>query len=174
VVAVPVETTASREPAAAPTAAGIGEGGFDSTFDRRTGGPRPGGNASVPTRARVIIRTAEYWRKVIERVRTIFRTADAGLRRWWAWTDRPPSLRACWRLSRVDEARVPRGDRGLTAGWTVANGIERLLVFALLLVAPSFAQPLLRWCVMRPTRRAGLWLALILLVAVALISRWSA
>jgi hypothetical protein len=161
VAAVPVDA-----PEVAQTAASSNVRSFEP-------GPRIDPNTAVSTRARVIISIAEYWGKVIGWIRRIFDAAGVNARRWWVWTDRPPSLRTIWRLSAYDPQRVPAGNTTFGAVWVVANGTERLLMFALVVFAPGFVQPLLRWCFQRPARRLGLWLATVLLVAGLLLARWS-
>jgi hypothetical protein len=79
-------------------------------------------------------------------------------RRWWAFTARPASLRALWRLSAVDPRRVPGRNSGLTLAWHISNWSDRLLMFALIAAAPTFLTGPLRWCATRPTRRWALYI----------------
>ncbi len=79
-------------------------------------------------------------------------------RRWWVWTSRPSSLAVAWRLSRVDPKRLPAGSGALPGLWALSNWSDRLVWFALLLVAPTFVQGPLRWLAQRPTRRWGFYL----------------
>lgn len=76
-----------------------------------------------------------------------------------------------WHLSGFDPARVHKGNVGLASTWKVMNGTERLAMFVLIVVAPGFLQPLLRWVFQRPTRRVGFWLALLLVTAGLLVGR---
>jgi hypothetical protein len=121
----------------------------------------------------VSIRTRVRFRKIFGRIGRIFADAGVGARRWWAWTDRPPSLRAIWRLSRLSWPRVPRGNEVLGSLWWLANGTERVLMFLAVVAAPGFLQPLLRWVFARPTRRAGCWTVLVLLVGWLLLAHWT-
>jgi hypothetical protein len=50
--------------------------------------------------------------------------------------------------------------------WLVSNWTDRLILFLLILVAPTGLQGPLRWIVQRPTRRVGLYVVLGLLAAV--------
>ena len=60
------------------------------------------------------------------------------LARWWVFTARPMSLRAAWRLSgAVDARRVPAGSPIATALWWWSNRTDRLLLFALAILAPT-------------------------------------
>jgi hypothetical protein len=96
------------------------------------------------------------------------RLADARsrLRGWWLWTERPLSYAATWRLSAVDRRRLPKGGPWwLLKLWQVGNGSERLVWFAVMLLAPCGAQGMLRWAAARPTRRWGTYLLLALLAA---------
>lgn len=135
----------------------------DPEFDVRSielGDDPEGGNAPVSTRARAIISGPEYSGNLIGWVRRCLDAVRAGWRRWWMWSDRPPSLRVLWRLTGFDQARVYKGSPALARGWKRRNSTERLLMFLLLLVAPGFAQPLLRWVFASPVRRAGFWLVI--------------
>jgi hypothetical protein len=85
------------------------------------------------------------------------------------WTARPASLRASWRLSRVDRSRVPADWWPLRAVWLLSNATDRLALFVVLSVAPPFVQGPLRWLAQRPTRRWGFYLIAALLVAAWLL-----
>jgi hypothetical protein len=81
--------------------------------------------------------------------------------RWWVFTSRPVSLRAAWRLSGVvDARRVPGGSPVLAGVWWWSNRTDRLVLFALVVLAPTVLTGPLLWCAARPTRRAGLYLVL--------------
>lgn len=130
-------------------------------------------------RARVSITSETYdgkdmfrvWRKLTAPIMRLFTTAHVSGHRWWAWTDRPPSLRAIWAMSDLDPARVHKGSPTLTGVWRWMNRTERPVLFLLVVVAPGFVQPLLRWVFVRPTRRAGFWVA-VSLIAVFLLVGW--
>lgn len=96
-------------------------------------------------------------------------TADAGrprrrggpIARWWVLVSRPMSLRAAWRLSGVvDATRVPGGSPVLAAVWWWSNRTDRLVLFALAILAPAVATGPLLWCAARPSRRWGLYVVL--------------
>lgn len=91
--------------------------------------------------------------------------------RTWQWTARPASLADTWAASRVDRKRVPNDSGLLRALWTVSNFTDRLIMFALILVAPTFLQGPLRWLAVRPARRYGLYLTVLALIAAYLIGR---
>jgi len=79
------------------------------------------------------------------------------------------SLRAAWRLSgAVDARRVPAGSPIATALWWWSNRTDRLLLFALAILAPTVLTGPLLWCAARPTRRCGLYLVLAALTALFL------
>lgn len=113
--------------------------------------PRVGVNAAVSMRARARI-------PVTQRVGNGAAAVRRALASWWAWTSRPLSLRAVWRLSAVDAKRIPGNAWPLRALWHVSNWTDRLALFALLLIAPTFLQGPLRWAATRPTRRWGVYL----------------
>lgn len=117
---------------------------------------------STPARARITVTKRN--RKIGDRI------AVAG-RRWWAFTTRPVSLAALWRLSAVDPTRIPASSPALRWAWQVSNWTDRLLLFALILVSPSVCTGPLRWCATRPTRRYGLHLTVAALTAAYLIGR---
>lgn len=94
-----------------------------------------------------------------------------GWRRWWGFTARPLTIRALWRLSTVDQARIPRRSKGLTAAWHISNWSDRLLMFGLILLLPTGLTGPLRWTAQRPTRRVGLYLTLAALAAAYYIGR---
>jgi hypothetical protein len=90
---------------------------------------------------------------------------------WWGWTARPLSLRATWALSVVDRKRIPNDSTVLRILWQVSNWTDRLLMFALILICPTVCSGPLRWIAQRPTRRAGLYLSLLALIATMVIER---
>jgi hypothetical protein len=90
---------------------------------------------------------------------------------WWVWTDRPPSLRATWRLSKVDPVRVPAKSGPLTLLWRISNVTDRPILFALTILAPSFLAGPLRWLTARPTRRFGLYFLLLTFVVYLVAGR---
>lgn len=73
--------------------------------------------------------------------------------RWWVWTSQPASLATTWRESAVAKARVPLGSGPLVLVWRISNWTDRLLMFGLILAAPTFLTGPLRWLAARPTRR---------------------
>ena len=81
--------------------------------------------------------------------------------RWWVYTARPMSLRVAWRLSgAVDTTRVPGCSPAAAAVWWWANRTERLLLFAVVILAPTVLTGPLLWCAARPSRRLGLYVVL--------------
>lgn len=133
-----------------------------SIEDRSTdGGPtRP----RAARDARAIVRTAVRFGKIRRRVTAWLDLAGVNARRWWVWTDRPLSLRAIWRQSDLDPSRVYKDSPALRSAWWWANHTERPMLFVLIVLAPGFLQPLLRWVFVRPTRRAGFWLVVVALL----------
>ena len=97
---------------------------------------------------------------------TVTKPAVAGrarrlVARWWVFTARPMSLRAAWRLSGVVDAnRIPGGSPALAGLWWWANRTERLLLFVLVILAPTVLTGPLLWCAARPSRRFGLYAVL--------------
>jgi hypothetical protein len=92
-------------------------------------------------------------------------------RRWWAWTARPLSLRAMWALSAIDEKRIPGKSTGLRLLWKVSNYSDRLAMFGLVAVAPTFLAGPLRWLVVRPTRRWGFYIVTTVLAVTYALGR---
>jgi hypothetical protein len=105
------------------------------------------------------------------RIEALFADAGVNTRGWWAWAQRPPSLRTMWRLSDYQPHRVHAGNRNLSRVWKIMNVTERPALFLVVLLAPGFLQPLLRWAFQRPTRRVGLYIvtALLALGAAAVV-----
>lgn len=124
-------------------------GGADVLTRPGLTGPRPD---SPPPGTRVHVReTHPTWGSV--RTRRGPMKAREGLRSWWVWTSRPASLRATWRQSRLDTARIPARSRGLRRLWLLSNGTDRLVWTAVVLVVPTFLSGPARWLMARPTRR---------------------
>ena len=88
---------------------------------------------------------------------------------WWAWTAQPASLNALWQASSVDPKRIPAANLALRWACHASNWTDRLLMFAIIALLPTFATGPLRWCAERPTRRYGLYLTLAALTAAYLI-----
>lgn len=84
--------------------------------------------------------------------------ARRGLSRWWAWSSRPTSLRAAWRLSAVNKTRIPLGSTPVGWLWRLSNITDRLVMFALVMIAPTVLTGPLRWLAARPTRRWAFYL----------------
>lgn len=98
-------------------------------------------------------------------------TAAAATRRWWVFTSRPMSLRVAWRLSGViDAKRVPGGSPLLAAAWWWSNRTDRLILFALAVLAPTILTGPILWCAVRPSRRLGLYAVVGVLWAVGAIA----
>ncbi len=89
--------------------------------------------------------------------------ADRSTRKGWsAWTAVPDSLQQAWVQSSLDPKRIPAGNGGLKVLWLVSNWTDRLLWFAVALIAPAGLTGAVRWAAQRPTRR---WATLIVLAA---------
>lgn len=115
---------------------------------------------STPARASVAVTPRDgkiRVRRPAGRVAQAWAAIVRGARRWWAWTGRPMSLAALWRTSAVDEGRIPLRSEGLGWVWRTSNWTDRLFMFALVLVAPTFLTGPLRWLAARPTRRLGFY-----------------
>lgn len=85
------------------------------------------------------------------------------------WTIRPASLETAWNSSRVDTRRIPNDSDVLRRLWKLSNATDRLLMFALIQLAPGFLQGPLRHFVQRPTRRWSLYLVLTALAVTLII-----
>lgn len=134
------------------------------TTEREILSPRNGraprlDSPAVSTRARARIGVAERAGKALVTVRL-------GCCRWWAWTARPLSLRATWATSAIDAKRIPGKAGGLRLLWKVSNATDRLIMFGLVLVAPTVLTGPLRWLAARPTRRWGFYLVSMAAVAI--------
>jgi hypothetical protein len=83
----------------------------------------------------------------------------------WVWVAHPASLTEAWQQSSiVDPTRMPRRRPWwLPLLWRASNCTDRLVLFAVLLIAPTVLQGPLRWIVARPTRRLGLYLLIAVL-----------
>jgi len=112
--------------------------------------PPPDAWDSPPTRVSARARVTTTHALRLARLATAARTACL---QWWVWVARPPSLRAVWRMSAVDRTRVPAESRALLIAWHWSNATDRLILFGLLLIAPTVVAGPLRWITARPTRR---------------------
>jgi hypothetical protein len=108
----------------------------------------------TPVRARV----ATTQRNPTQRKRRLGPAVRKAAASWWVWTARPPSLRATWRLSAVTKSRVPLESGPLSLVWRISNWTDRLVMFVLILIAPTFLAGPVRWLAARPTRRFALYL----------------
>lgn len=97
---------------------------------------------------------------VTQRARQLWAGTRAAGRNWWAWTAQPASLADTWTASKVDPRRVPGNAGTLSVLWRISNATDRLIMFALILAAPTALTGPLRWAATRPTRRWGLYIAL--------------
>ncbi len=124
---------------------------------------------STPARARIPV-TPRY-DKIGGGVVRVGVALRRGARRWWLWTARPASLRTAWKLSAIDDRRIPLRAGWLRVAWLLSNGTDRLFMFALVLAAPTFLQGPLRWLASRPTRRLGFYVLAAAWVAFVLAGR---
>lgn len=106
---------------------------------------------------------------ITQRIGKILAAVKIGFVRWWGWTSRPLSLRNTWARSAVDITRIPNKSGTLRALWHISNWTDRLIMFALIMLAPTAATGALRWLALRPTRRIGLYLTLAALTAAHLL-----
>lgn len=96
------------------------------------------------------------------------RTAVTG---WWGYIAQPMSVKESWQRSGViDVRRIPaESDSRIFAllywTWWFMNRFERPVLFLLLGVLPTWANGPLLWCALRPMRRAGLYVMVILLTS---------
>lgn len=87
------------------------------------------------------------------------------IRRSWPISTRPMSRRTAWRIS--DRVGDRPGDSPFYASlWLLSNLIDRPLLYAASYLAPTFLVGPLLWCVVRPTRRWGLYLITVVLLIV--------
>jgi hypothetical protein len=114
---------------------------------------------AAPARAgaRLVV-TKRGGKSIRVRVVELLTALRVGARRWWAWTARPSSLRAAWALSAVEVKRIPGKAGPLRILWKVSNATDRLVMFVLVMAAPTFATGPLRWLAARPTRRWGFYI----------------
>jgi hypothetical protein len=119
---------------------------------------------AVPARARARIAITNSEVKKRSRI-------SSAVVSWWGWTARPLSLRATWALSAVDRKRIPHDSGILRVLWQISNWTDRLIMFVLIVVCPTVCSGPLRWIAQRPTRRAGLYLTLLALVATIIVGR---
>lgn len=116
----------------------------------------------VRARARASVEVTKRDRKIsdglVAKAGAVRADVVRGARRWWVWTGRPASLATSWRLSAVDEARIPLKWTPFNIAWQISNWTDRLFMFALILAAPTVFQGPLRWIATRPTRRLGFYL----------------
>ncbi|WP_213004715.1 hypothetical protein [Paractinoplanes toevensis] len=131
--------------------------------DRTEGVRNPDSPAvRAPARTRVTVTDGEI--KLGDRVRQAFTS-------WWLLTAEPMTLRALWTASGVNRKRIPADNGALHALWHVSNWTDRLAMFALIGITPTFLTGPLRWCAVRPTRRIGLYLTLAALTGAYLYGR---
>jgi hypothetical protein len=120
---------------------------------------------SAPARARIPVTQS------VGKISGVGSSIKLAARRWWGFTARPSSLRAAWRLSVVDAKRIPGRSGPLGTAWRVSNATDRLLMFALILAAPTAFTGPLRWIAARPTRRLGFYLVAAALAVTYLLTR---
>lgn len=85
---------------------------------------------------------------------------------WWGFVRQPTSVAEAWRRSdRMDARRIPDESNLLAAVWHFANRTERILLFAVLAVLTMLTGSLL-WCMVKPTRRWGLYAVLFIVFVV--------
>lgn len=113
---------------------------------------------AVSPRARARVPVTQRAGNIVVAATGIWSSAVRAGARWWAWTARPMSLRASWRASAVDPRRVPLRHAWLLRAWRVSNATDRIVMFALVLAAPTVFTGPLRWLAARPTRRFGFYL----------------
>ena len=143
------------------------------TTKREIGSKDPGAknspNVAESTRARARIPITHRIGKMWGLLGFLASEASLNTRRWWAFTARPLSLRALWRLSAVDPARVPSGSETWTSVWRWSNRTDRWLMFALIFLAPTGLTGPLRWIAARPTRRITFYALSALFISYVLI-----
>jgi hypothetical protein len=130
----------------------------------RGGGVRDPDSPAVRAGARANIPVTDSEIKLGDRVRQ-------GAASWWLLTAEPMTLRALWTASGVDRKRIPRDSTTLRVLWHVSNWTDRLVMFALLAITPTFMTGPLRWSAARPARRVGLHLTLAALTGLYLYGR---
>lgn len=91
------------------------------------------------------------------------------LENWWVWTSTPASYSGTWAGSNVDRSRIPTNNTLLYLLWQVSNWTDRLIMFALILIAPTALTGSLRWLAARPARRYTLYLTIAAFIAAYLI-----
>ncbi len=95
----------------------------------------------------------------------------AAISNWWGFVAEPMSVPEAWRESgRIVEHRIPADSKLLAFLWAVDNHSGRPFLFALLGILPTWANGPLLWCAVKPSRRLGLYVVVILLLF--LIPRW--
>lgn len=119
---------------------------------------------AVSTRARARIPVTVRIGKIVAGVKV------AGAR-WWGWTARPLPLGDMWTQSTVDVGRIPNKSGALRILWQVSNWTDRLVIFALIMAAPTAATGPLRWIACRPTRRWGMYLTTATLALIYFITK---
>lgn len=102
------------------------------------------------------------------RLSTRAHTAVTG---WWGYTAQPMGVREAWvRSGAIDPRRIPGESTVLFWFWWWSNRTDRVLLFCLLGILPTWANGPLLWIAVRPTRRWGLYLvtALVLFIVPAI------
>ena len=134
-----------------------------------SGGSNAAASTRAPARACARLTVTERIGKTFGLISFLASSGGLSARRWWAFTARPLSLRALWRVSAVDPRRVPASSGTWTALWRWSNRTDRLSMFALIFLAPTGLTGPLRWITARPTRRIAFYLLTALFVAYVLI-----
>ncbi len=120
---------------------------------------------STPARARVAVTDSDGNRK------TRRSSPGSRLASGWVWNTAPASYSETWQASRVDRKRIPNNAGLLLVAWHVSNWTDRLIMFALIQIAPAFLTGPMRWIAQRPSRRIGFYLTLTALTIALLIGR---
>lgn len=93
--------------------------------------------------------------------------AGAAFATWWGFVREPMAVAEAWKASNViDARRVPANSQLLAVAWWWSNRTDRVLLFAILMVLPTFLNGPLLWCAVRPSRRIGLYAVLLVLFVV--------
>lgn len=93
--------------------------------------------------------------------------ARAAITNWWGFVRHPMSLEEAWRASDVIDARRIPGDSQMAAAlWWWSNRTDRVLLFLCVCWAPLWLIGPLLYCVVRPSRRWGLYLVLFILFVI--------
>lgn len=101
--------------------------------------------------------------KVVDKATAV----GAAFGNWWGFIARPISVAEGWhRSGDLIAANVPANSEIVAWLWWASNQADRIILFLLLMVAPTFLNGPILWCASHAARRWGVYLVVFVLTVV--------